>query len=233
LQAFAKYTRMLAAVEDWGMVQRVATVAFEGIDARTVDVQVQVAPGLPAFKKVGTINPGRDMDPACLTMSAPEPSHTFECPRISRRRATANAGSWRSRGNAPELSQNHAHHSIATDWFDFGVLACEVFGFEIHAGPDALSSLRTKLIEVEWLSISERRVLYELLEPEPDRRLAQSTTVLQALSEALSSVRSRTVSHGRSLFVGLLLGPNSRLSEAIADITKGKGDIHPSFRLKF
>jgi magnesium chelatase family protein len=36
-----------------GMVQRVATVAFEGIEARQVDVQVQVAPGLPAFNVVG------------------------------------------------------------------------------------------------------------------------------------------------------------------------------------
>jgi magnesium chelatase family protein len=35
------------------MVQRVTTVAFEGIDARAVDVQVQVAPGLPAFTIVG------------------------------------------------------------------------------------------------------------------------------------------------------------------------------------
>jgi len=35
------------------MVQRVATVAFEGIEARAVDVQVQVAPGLPAFNEVG------------------------------------------------------------------------------------------------------------------------------------------------------------------------------------
>jgi magnesium chelatase family protein len=35
------------------MVQRVATVAFEGIEARAVDVQVQVAPGLPAFAIVG------------------------------------------------------------------------------------------------------------------------------------------------------------------------------------
>src|ERR1700693_71467 len=35
------------------MVQRGATVAFEGIEARTVDVQVQVAPGLPAFNVVG------------------------------------------------------------------------------------------------------------------------------------------------------------------------------------
>src|ERR1700735_5442528 len=35
------------------MVQRVSTVAFEGIEARAVDVQVQVAPGMPAFNVVG------------------------------------------------------------------------------------------------------------------------------------------------------------------------------------
>jgi Subunit ChlI of Mg-chelatase len=35
------------------MVQRVSTVAFEGIEARAVDVQVQVALGLPAFAIVG------------------------------------------------------------------------------------------------------------------------------------------------------------------------------------
>ncbi len=35
------------------MVERVATVAFEGVEARPVDVQVQIAPGLPAFNLVG------------------------------------------------------------------------------------------------------------------------------------------------------------------------------------
>src|SRR5580704_1555075 len=35
------------------MVQRVTTVAFEGIEARAVDAQVQVAPGLPHFAMVG------------------------------------------------------------------------------------------------------------------------------------------------------------------------------------
>jgi len=35
------------------MVQRVSTVAFEGVEARTVDVQVQVAAGMPAFHIVG------------------------------------------------------------------------------------------------------------------------------------------------------------------------------------
>jgi hypothetical protein len=38
-----------------GMVQRVSTVAFSGIEARAVDVQVQVAPGLPHFAILSTI----------------------------------------------------------------------------------------------------------------------------------------------------------------------------------
>lgn len=45
------------------MVQHVSTVAFEGIEARAVDVQVQVAPGLPAFQMARTINSLAD---ACL-----------------------------------------------------------------------------------------------------------------------------------------------------------------------
>ena len=35
------------------MVTRVATVAFEGIEARAVDVQVQITPGAVAFNVVG------------------------------------------------------------------------------------------------------------------------------------------------------------------------------------
>jgi len=42
------------------MVQHVSTMAFEGIEARAVDVQVQVAPGLPAFAIVGMIDWMRD-----------------------------------------------------------------------------------------------------------------------------------------------------------------------------
>src|SRR6186713_1189214 len=42
-----------AGRKDFRMVQRVSTVAFEGIEARAVDVQVQIVPGLPAFAIVG------------------------------------------------------------------------------------------------------------------------------------------------------------------------------------
>ncbi len=55
------------------MVQRVATVAFEGIEARAVDVQVQVAPGLPAFNHVG-----------CQCQSCCRTDHMTEGPRPRR-----------------------------------------------------------------------------------------------------------------------------------------------------
>jgi hypothetical protein len=40
------------------MVQRVSTVSFEGVEVRPVDVQVQVAPGMPAFTVVGFARQG-------------------------------------------------------------------------------------------------------------------------------------------------------------------------------
>ena len=37
-----------------GMVARIATMAFQGIDVLEVDVQVQMASGMPAFTLVGS-----------------------------------------------------------------------------------------------------------------------------------------------------------------------------------
>lgn len=37
------------------MVVRVRTVAFEGVDVRLMEAQVQVSGGMPAFTKVGPI----------------------------------------------------------------------------------------------------------------------------------------------------------------------------------
>ena len=55
------------------MVQRVSTVAFEGIEVRPVDVQVQVAPGLPAFNVVGlpdkAVSEARELGRSALTAS--------------------------------------------------------------------------------------------------------------------------------------------------------------------
>jgi magnesium chelatase family protein len=56
------------------MVQHVSTVAFEGVKARPIDVQVQVAPGLPAFNIVGlpdkAVSEARERVRAALIASA-------------------------------------------------------------------------------------------------------------------------------------------------------------------
>src|SRR3954466_5031844 len=55
------------------MVQHVSTVAFEGIEARAVDVQIQVVPGLPNFLIVGlpdkAVSEARERVRAALTAS--------------------------------------------------------------------------------------------------------------------------------------------------------------------
>src|ERR1043166_7659755 len=67
--------RATGSFDEASMVQRVATVAFEGIEARAVDVQVQVAPGLPAFNVVGlpdkAVSDGREPFRAALVPSGP------------------------------------------------------------------------------------------------------------------------------------------------------------------
>ena len=63
------------------MVQRVSTVAFEGIEARAVDVQVQIVPGLPAFAIVGldyrdyVVQDERHMRPAEVDLLIGDPTH--------------------------------------------------------------------------------------------------------------------------------------------------------------
>jgi magnesium chelatase family protein len=56
------------------MVQHVSTVAFEGVKARPIGVQVQVAPGLPAFNIVGlpdkAVSEARERVRAALIASA-------------------------------------------------------------------------------------------------------------------------------------------------------------------
>ena len=37
----------------WGMVARINTIAFQGVDVQSIDVQVQISNGLPAFTIVG------------------------------------------------------------------------------------------------------------------------------------------------------------------------------------
>lgn len=121
---------------------------------------------------------------------------------------------------APELEKSDARYSFATDWFDFGVLCTEIFGFEPSGrGIKTVERLREVVLNLAYLGPPERALILGLLEPDPERRFTDSATILQGLSEAHASVRNRTIVIGKPLYIGFNLGSGSRLSEAIADIT--------------
>ena len=64
------------------MFAQVSTVAFEGIDAQQVDVQVLIAPGLPAFSIVGlpdkSVGESRERVRAALTAIGLEYGPAFQ-----------------------------------------------------------------------------------------------------------------------------------------------------------
>ena len=60
------------------MVAHVGTVAFQGIDALAVDVQVQLASGLPAFTIVGMNTPILTSTTLSPHSQAVEPG-SFQC----------------------------------------------------------------------------------------------------------------------------------------------------------
>jgi serine/threonine protein kinase len=130
---------------------------------------------------------------------------------------------------APELSEAAGRYSFATDWFDLGLLAAELFGFSVTGRTKkSLQALRLAIAEHAHLGLSERAALHNLLEADPDQRLAQSGTVLQALASATASVRARELSKGKPLYVGFKLGVGSALSEAIFERTKDSLNIQPA-----
>jgi predicted ATPase with chaperone activity len=67
------------------MVQRVSTVAFEGIEARAVDVRMQVVPGLPNFLMIGSPGSGQSMLAARLPSILPplSPAELLEVSMIA------------------------------------------------------------------------------------------------------------------------------------------------------
>lgn len=146
-------------------------------------------------------------------------------PPISGRAASVQS----SRIRAPELETEDARYSFATDWFDFGIFAAELFGLSVLGrGKRALHKLREAIAKYDVLGVSERAFLNSLLEEDPENRSAQGTTILQDLAEVAASVRNRNLSRGKPLFIGFRLGIGSNLSETIADLTRGTLNIELS-----
>lgn len=146
--------------------------------------------------------------------------------RISGDFGTAGTTSGVNRLRALELDRAGGSFSFATDWFDLGVLAADLLGFEIpKRGKRGLDRLRLQISGSGQLVAAERAVLLGLLEAASEQRLGQTAAVLQALAEASTAVRNRAAVAGKPLVFGVSLGPTSAVSRTIAEITQGRENV--------
>jgi hypothetical protein len=126
----------------------------------------------------------------------------------------------RSKFHAPELDLPTGEYSTATDWYDFGLLAAELFGVSLDAlkKRDAICELIQKH---SYLRTSERTVLLQLLADKSDERLATGREVVQTIGNIVQDLSAVTGGAGRSLILGVRLGRDQDVSRAIYTASRG------------
>lgn len=122
-----------------------------------------------------------------------------------------------SESPAPEMFRPAAQYSVASDWYAFGLVCAQVVA---AAEPEAFSpaadpAAGKKLLERAALIPAERKLIVDLINPDPEKRMwhaSEVTEVIEDLVEALSADRD---AERRPLYAGLELGRDSELSKLI------------------
>lgn len=130
----------------------------------------------------------------------------------------------RRRIQAPELDKGADEYSVGTDWFDFGLVAAELFGIQV-AQLRSRESVRVAVSSSTTLRESERTLLLQLLWEDPDERLANGDSVNQAIREIVRELGVVATATGRPLVLALRLGSNQDFTSAIARASKGEAPI--------
>lgn len=132
-------------------------------------------------------------------------------------------GSGPARLRAPELLSDKPAYSMASDWFDFGLVATELLLGAKANGSDlqALHVLRRTVEKSSVLREKERRLLLGLLTPNPDERRLQCNNVA-----ALAAALARDIAMGERAFnepllLAIQVGGGSDLAPAIFRLSNG------------
>ncbi|MBI1405762.1 MAG: AAA family ATPase [Caulobacter sp.] len=121
---------------------------------------------------------------------------------------------------APELDRQRDEYSIGTDWFDFGLLAAELFGNPIH-NYKTRESVRAAVSGSQILRESERTLILQLLAEDPDQRLASGDAVVQSVKEVVRELGNVASAGGRPVVLAVRLGTNQELTAAIERFSEG------------
>lgn len=133
-------------------------------------------------------------------------------------------GAGPSRMRAPELELGNAIYSVASDWFDFGLLAAElVANLKVaRDGLEALNELRRDIARSSMLSEAERHLIKGLLLPNPDARRVECAEVSRRVAALAKGLAADQGSKNRPLLLGVHLTSGSELANAIFRASRGR-----------
>ena len=133
-------------------------------------------------------------------------------------------GAGPGRMRAPEIGLGDGACSIASDWFDFGLLATELTA-GLKAGGDglqALDGLRRSVMASRTVSEEERGILLGLLLPNPDARRGECAGVPTRLAALATRLAASQPALQRPLLLGLHVASGSELASAIFRASGGR-----------
>ena len=134
------------------------------------------------------------------------------------------------RVRAPELGLGSAIYSIASDWFDFGLLAAVLVADLTGRGDGlvALDNLRRSIATAPVLSEAERVLLLGLLLPNPDARRVECAEVARRIAALATRLAGDQGSSDRAVIMAIHLATGGELPEAIFRLTRGQVRIDDS-----
>lgn len=129
-----------------------------------------------------------------------------------------------TRMRAPELTSHNPTYSPASDWFDLGVLAYELFYAKSPTGNglDVLHELTKFIRQDRVLTQQERDTIIQLLTPNPDERRTHISGIAQKINWASLSLSTSTAIQEKPLHIAFLVTETSAIAEAVNQVTEGR-----------
>ena len=126
---------------------------------------------------------------------------------------------------APELDKSDGEYSTATDWYDFGLIAAELFGAPIK-NIRKRSALPALVANLTNLREAEREIVRRLLEENQEQRLVDAEEIEQLLRQVIRDLGTVTSSAGRDLLVAMRLGSDLDIARTIEVVSEGRARAH-------
>ncbi|QCK88710.1 helicase [Phreatobacter aquaticus] len=123
--------------------------------------------------------------------------------------------------SAPELDKPAGEYSTATDWYDFGVVAAELFGAPLKSIRKR-SALQGLVSNLGNLRESERTFIARLLDENPEERLVEPEEIEELIQQIIGDLSAVTTSLSRDLVMAVRLGMDIEIARTIESLSEGR-----------